>query len=75
MSEPGNSPVTFTDYAAHIHWMLAHLLEFLGFALIFGALLVISWRMRAGRATSRQALIGVLKRQNCMLEYTDSIDH
>ncbi|ADB60961.1 hypothetical protein Htur_2078 [Haloterrigena turkmenica DSM 5511] len=49
-SEPGNPPVAFADYAAHEYWVLAHLLEFLGFALIFGALLVLSWRMRVGRA-------------------------
>lgn len=50
MSEPGNPAVAFADYAAHEHWVLAHLLEFLGFALFFGALVVLSWRLRAGRA-------------------------
>ncbi|WP_436347037.1 hypothetical protein [Natronorubrum sp. FCH18a] len=49
-SDPSNPTVAFADYAAHEHWVVAHLIEFLGFVLIFGALVVLSWRMRAGRA-------------------------
>jgi hypothetical protein len=53
MGQPGNTPenaATFVDYAAHEHWLAAHLLEFLGFTFIFGALVVVSRRLRAERA-------------------------
>lgn len=54
MGHPGNTPrssaATFAEYAAHEHWVAAHLLEFLGFVFVFGALVVVAWRLRAGRA-------------------------
>jgi hypothetical protein len=53
VGQPGNTPensaATFADYAAYEHWVAAHLLEFLGFAFVFGALVVLSWRLRTGR--------------------------
>jgi hypothetical protein len=63
MGHPGNTPedaaASFADYAAHEHWVAAHLLEFLGFAFVFGALVVVSWRLRFGRGRG-WALLGAL---------------
>jgi hypothetical protein len=63
MDQPGNTPenaaATFAEYAAYEPWVAAHLLEFLGFALVFGALVVVSWRLRIGRARG-WALLGAL---------------
>ncbi len=60
MGQPGNEPenaaATFSEYAAHEHWVATHLLEFLGFAFVFSALVVLSWRLRAGRGRGWAAL-------------------
>lgn len=63
MGDPGNTPeaavATFASYAVYEYWVVAHLLEFLGFVFIFGALVVLSWQMRAGRARG-WAMLGAI---------------
>lgn len=63
MGHAGNTPedaaASFAEYAAFEHWVAAHLLEFLGFVFVFGALVVLSWRLRSGRARG-WALLGAL---------------
>ena len=54
--DSGNSEVVFAEYAAFDYWVLGHLLEFLAWVFIFGALVVLSWHLR----TSRAAGVGVL---------------
>lgn len=48
--DSGNSVVVFADYAAFDYWVLGHLLEFLAWAFVFAALVVLSWYLHTGRA-------------------------
>lgn len=49
-SDSGNPAVAFADYAAFDYWVVGHLIEFLAWSFVFGALVVLSWRLRSSRA-------------------------
>lgn len=49
-ASPPDQHEAFAGYAAHGHWVVAHLGEFIGWVLVLAALTALTWKMRSGRA-------------------------
>jgi hypothetical protein len=56
---PADVRAAFAEYAADQYWIASHLLQLLGVVLITAALIVLSWRLRRGRAGGWALLGGV----------------
>ena len=69
-ADPGDAVAAFTEYAADQHWIIGHLVQFTGIALVLGFMLILSRQVRAssgmrqvatGGATASLAVAAVLQ--------------
>lgn len=60
--DPANLVVSLTQYAANANWVVAHILQFLGFFLIAGGLVALRWSIprEPGAALARLGLASTL---------------
>jgi len=59
-ADPGNAVAAFTEYAADRNWIVGHLLQFAGIALVLGFMLMLSRQVRAGSGMRQVATGGAI---------------